>query len=75
MNLKHIALQLCTYTWTEIMSGARITFYTLHLGNLALTATTVMVLAPLIGFHFAVSKVQQHSNVEWKLKTTVRLRA
>jgi hypothetical protein len=73
MNLKHIALQLCTYTWTEIMSGARITFYTLHLGNLALAAITVAVFVPLIGFHFAVSKVQ-HSNVEWKLKTTVRLR-
>jgi hypothetical protein len=57
------------------MSGAEITLYMLHLGNYTLAAITVAVFAPLIGFHFAVSKVQQHSNVEWKPKTTVRLRA
>jgi hypothetical protein len=74
MNLKHIALQLCTCTWIEIMTGAGITFYMLYLGNSALAAITVMVFAPLIGFHFAVSKLQDGRNVEWKPKTTLRLR-
>jgi hypothetical protein len=34
----------------------------------------VAVFAPLIGFHFAVSKIQ-HSNVEWNpMRRTVKLR-
>jgi hypothetical protein len=64
VNLKHIALQLCTCTWIEIMTGAGIILYILHLGNYALAAITMAVFAPLIGFHFAVSKIQ-HINVEW----------
>jgi hypothetical protein len=36
-------------------------------------AIIVAVFAPLIGFHFAVSKVQQYSNVEWKPTRTVKL--
>jgi hypothetical protein len=74
VNLKHIALQLCTCTWIEIMAGAGITLYLLYLGNYALAAITVALFAPLIGFHFAVSKFE-NSNVEWKPKTTVRFRA
>ncbi|MDQ3852980.1 MAG: hypothetical protein M3299_09120 [Thermoproteota archaeon] len=77
VNLKHIALQLCTCTWIEIMTGAGIIFYMLYLGNYTLVAITMAVFAPLIGFHFAVSKVQQHSNVEWKnprRRRTVKLR-
>jgi hypothetical protein len=66
VNLKHIALQLCTCTWIEIMTGAGIVLYMLYLGNYTLAAITAAVFAPLIGFHFAVSKIQQHSNVEWK---------
>ena len=46
--------------------------YTLYLGNYTLAAITVAVFAPLIGFHFAVSKTQ-HSNVEWNLRRTVKL--
>src|SRR5829696_9877714 len=74
VNLKHIALQLCTCTWIEIMTGAGIILYMLHLGNYTLAAITVAVFAPpLIGFHFAVSKIQ-HSNVEWNSRRTVKLR-
>ena len=74
VNLKHIALQLCTCTWIEIMTGAGIIVYMLHLGNYTLAAITVAVFAPLIGFHFAVSKIQ-HSNVEWNpMRRTVKLR-
>jgi hypothetical protein len=75
VNLKHIALQLCTCTWIEIMTGAGIVLYMLYLGNYTLAAITVAVFAPLIGFHFAVSKVQ-HSNVEWNpRRRTVKLRS
>ena len=75
VNLKHIALQLCTCTWIEIMTGAGIILYMLYLGNYTLAAITVAVFAPLIGFHFAVSKVQ-HSNVEWKpTRRTIKLRS
>src|SRR3712207_7854541 len=65
MNLKYIALQLCTCTWIEIMTGAGITLYMLYLGNYALAAITVGVFAPLIGFHFAIDKLQR-SNVDWR---------
>ena len=73
VNLKHIALQLCTCTWIEIMAGAGIIVYMLYLGNYTLAAITVAVFAPLISFHFAVSKIQ-HSNVEWNSRRTVKLR-
>ena len=72
MNLKYIALQLCTCTWIEIMTGAGITLYMLYLGNYALAAITVGVFAPLIGFHFAIDKVQR-SNVDWRPTRTVKL--
>ncbi len=72
MNLKYIALQLCTCTWIEIMTGAGITLYMLYLGNYALAAITVGVFAPLIGFHFAIDKVQR-SNVDWGPTRTVKL--
>jgi hypothetical protein len=76
MNLKHVALQLCTCTWIEIMTGIGITLYMLYLGNYTLATITVMVFAPLIGFHFAVSKVQDGvSNVDSKPKTMLRFRA
>jgi hypothetical protein len=55
------------------MTGAGIILYMLHLGNYTLAAITVAVFAPLIGFHFAVSKLQQRSNVEWNPRRTVKL--
>ncbi len=54
------------------MTGAGIILYVLHLGNYTLEAITVAVFAPVIGFHFAVSKIQ-HSNAEWKPRSTVKL--
>ena len=72
MNLKHIALQLCTCTWIEIMTGAGIILYLSFLGSYALAAITMAVFAPLIGFHFAASKIQ-HTNVEWKQTRTLKL--
>lgn len=55
------------------MTGAGIIVYMLYLGNYTLAAITVVVFAPLIGFHFAVNKIQ-HSNVEWNPRRTVKLR-
>jgi len=54
------------------MTGAGIILYLSFLGNYTLAAITMAVFAPLIGFHFAVSKVQ-HMNVEWKPTRTVKL--
>jgi hypothetical protein len=57
MNLKHVALQLCTCTWIEIMTGVGITLYLLYLQNYSLAALTVALFAPLIGFHFAIDRL------------------
>lgn len=55
MDLKHIALQLCTCTWIEIMTGAGITLYLTYLQNYMLAVLTLAVFSPLIGFHFAMT--------------------
>ncbi len=65
VNLKHIALQLCTCTWIEIMTGAGITLYMIYVGNHMLATITVGAFAPLILFHFAVDRMPK-SNVEWR---------
>ena len=57
MNLRHVAIQLCTCTWIEIMTGAGITFYLLYLQSYHLAALTVVVFAPLIGFHFIIDRL------------------
>jgi hypothetical protein len=80
-SLKHVAMQLCTCTWIEIMTGAGITLYMLYLGNYMLAAVTAVAFAPLILFHFAITKImpQKMSNVKWReqppRKRTVRLRS
>lgn len=65
MNLKHVALQLCTCTWIEIMTGAGITLYLLYLQNYYLAALTVAAFVPLIGFHFAVDKLSKDKG-DWE---------
>ena len=60
MNLKHVAIQLCTCTWIEIMTGAGITLYLLYLQSYYLAALTVVVFAPLIGFHFAIDRLSSN---------------
>jgi hypothetical protein len=74
MDLKHIALQLCTCTWIETMTGSGITLYMIYLGNYTLAVITIAAFAPLIGFHFAVSKMRDHINIEWKPRKSVKLR-
>jgi hypothetical protein len=59
VNLKHVAMQLCTCTWIEIMTGAGITLYLLLLlHNYTLAAVTVAAFGPLIGFHFAIDRIK-----------------
>jgi hypothetical protein len=56
--LKKIALELCTCTWIEILTGAGITLYLFFgLNDPRLAALTIGLFAPLIAFHFAVSSI------------------
>jgi hypothetical protein len=59
IDLKHIALQLCTCTWIEIMTGAGITLYLTYLQNYMLAVLTLAVFSPLIGFHFAMTRLSK----------------
>jgi hypothetical protein len=59
MNLKYVGLQLCTCTWIEIMTCIGITIYLLYLHSYNLAILTLFVFAPLIGFHFAVSRLSR----------------
>jgi hypothetical protein len=54
-DLKYIALQFCTCTWIEIMTGVGITLYLTYLQSYMLAALTLAVFAPLIGFHFVMA--------------------
>lgn len=56
MNVKEIALQLCTCTWLEIMTCIGVTLYLVYNSEYYLALITIVVFSPLIGFHFAVSK-------------------
>ena len=56
--LKKIALELCTCTWIEILTGAGITLYLFFgLHDPRLAVLTIGLFAPLIAFHFAVSSL------------------
>ncbi len=57
-RLKRIAMQLCTCTWLEIMTGAGITLYMVYLQNYMLAAITVAAFGPLIAFHFAADRMK-----------------
>jgi hypothetical protein len=73
-SLRNIALQLCTCTWIEIMTGSGIVLYMMYLGNYLLAGLTAAVFAPLIIFHFAMTKLPK-SNVDWKPRNrTIRIR-
>lgn len=58
-DLKNIALQLCTCTWIEIMTGAGITLYLTYLHSYMLAVLTLAVFAPLIGFHFVMARLSK----------------
>ena len=57
--IKDIALQLCTCTWIEIMTGVGISLYLTYLHNYMLAALTLALFAPLIGFHFVMARLSK----------------
>lgn len=57
IDFKSIGLQLCTCIWIEIMTGLGISLYLLFVHNYALSALTAVIFAPLIIFHYVVSKL------------------
>ena len=65
VGIKQIAMQLCTCTWIEIMTGSGIVLYMLYLGNYMLAGVAAAAFAPLVIFHFAMTKLPT-SNVDWK---------
>ena len=71
--LKKIALELCTCTWIEILTGAGITLYVLFgLHDLRLAVLTIGLFAPLIAFHFAVSSLLPRRKNIVRIKSTPR---
>jgi hypothetical protein len=75
MNLKNVALQLCTCTWIEIMTGAGITLYLLYQNSYTLAALTAAVFAPLIGFHFAIDRLSKDKSSWGPSSSIVRIRS
>jgi hypothetical protein len=73
MNLKHVALQLCTCTWIEIMTGIGITLYLFYLQSYYLAMLTIVAFAPLIGFHFAIDRLSR-DKTGWKRDRLVKIR-
>lgn len=59
MNLKRVGLELCTCTWIEVMTCIGVTLYLLYLSQFYLALITVTAFSPLIGFHFAISKLSK----------------
>ena len=75
ISLKQIAMQLCTCTWIEIMTGAGITLYLLLTQNYALAAVTVAAFGPLIGFHFAIDRIKPGRDGWKKENRIVKIRS
>lgn len=73
-SLKRIAMQLCTCTWIEIMTGAGIALYMLYLQNYTLAAVTVAAFGPLIAFHFAIDRLKP-SKTGWQRQVRIRIRS
>ena len=73
-SLKRIAMQLCTCTWIEIMTGAGITLYMLYMQNYTLAAVTVAAFGPLIAFHFAADRIKPKKG-SWQGQGRIRIRS
>jgi len=72
-SIKRVAMQLCTCTWIEIMTGAGITLYMLYLQNYTLAAVTVAAFGPLIAFHFAADRLKPDK--KWQSQGRIRIRS
>jgi hypothetical protein len=63
MNLKRVGLELCTCTWIEIMTCVGVTLYLVYLSQFSIAIITIAVFSPLIGFHFAISKLTKFDDL------------
>jgi hypothetical protein len=71
--LKKIALELCTCTWIEILTGAGITLYLYFaLSDPGLALLTIGLFAPLIAFHFAVSALSSRGKNVIRIKSMLK---
>ncbi|MDQ5859526.1 MAG: hypothetical protein M3278_01015 [Thermoproteota archaeon] len=71
--LKKIALELCTCTWIEILTGAGITLYLFFgLHDPRLAVLTIGLFAPLIAFHFAVNSLAQRQKNIIRIKSMLK---
>ena len=71
--LKKIALELCTCTWIEILTGAGITLYLFFgLHDPMLAVLTIGLFAPLIAFHFAVSSLSARRKNIMRIKSMLK---
>jgi hypothetical protein len=57
LDFKNIGLQLCTCTYIEIMTGLGISLYLLCTQNYTLSVLSAIIFAPLIVFHYAISRI------------------
>jgi hypothetical protein len=57
VDFKNIGLQLCTCTYIEIMTGLGISLYLLYMQNYSLAILSAIIFAPLILFHYVVSRL------------------
>ena len=72
-SLKKIALELCTCTWIEILTGAGITLYLLFgLHDPMLAVLTIGLFAPLVAFHFAVSSLSARRKNIIRIKSMLK---
>lgn len=72
-SLKKIALELCTCTWIEILTGAGITLYLFFgLHDPRLAVLTIGLFAPLIAFHFAVSSLSARRKNIIRIKSMLK---
>jgi hypothetical protein len=72
-SLKKIALELCTCTWIEILTGAGITLYLFFgLHDPRLAVLTIGLFAPLIAFHFAVNSLAQRQKNIIRIQSTLK---
>lgn len=59
MNFRYIALELCTCTWIEILTGVGVSLYLIYLHSYMLAAITSIVFTPLIAFHFIMTRMSK----------------
>jgi len=64
LRLKEIALQLCTCTWIEIMTGAGVVLYlVLSMNDYILAGLAAGLFAPLIIFHLAITLISKRNGL------------